>query len=712
MTDEKTKTKESRPQSANNPLARKKSNGIKHDNKVRSNLLTPEDREKLNKLTKNKALNLMNSPFKNEMKEFFFNDKAITTKNLFSEIKETKTKTRLPKIQSSITTFGNKRKTIKLGIIDANKAANNENIKDKINISDNQRKKLEINCGGITNKQNINGIILEETFREKEKLSNIMKNPFLTNKNDTKSEKICVNIKQKKKIKEPLSDLKEKKINTKKNINTNNISNSKEKIEIKNIDKEDYPNENINNNNLDVKTKNNNENKIVTFNKEVSVIDILKQVNDNYDIEKIKLSGNDLKDDEKNNTKDDTNFINNNSSINIDNTSVEIKFISNININTHNFNINDNYNYNGENKYNNYDFKQTGKNSANSNKNLSVISEHINTSKFEPSQEMVVSNNKINGESSSDKNCGFIQSISNNIETDTYLHKAINYGETSTFLGEMIYESPRSVIYKGLDLNTGKMICIKRYINKSNLIEFQREKEFYELINSKEEEEKYGKNIIKYIGFKCEDDNNFLFLEYSSGDNLKKIIKLYGGSLNEKIIRIYVKQILHALQFLHNNLKVAHCDIKCSNILLDKDGIIKLIDFGSSGIIEKQNKENEKKTNNKNIDKNKPFCGFRGSFPWCSPEILNSQNYGTKCDIWSLGCTIIEMGGIEPWNNTIKEVYDYINVVGKTKEIPEIPKQFSPELKDFVLNCLEKDPDKRPDTNFLLNHIFINGEKS
>ena len=102
-----------------------------------------------------------------------------------------------------------------------------------------------------------------ETFREKEKLSNIRKNPFLTNKNDTKSEKICVNIKQKKKIKEPLSDLKEKKINTKKNINTNNISNSKEKIEIKNIDKEDYPNENINNNNLDVKTKNNNENKIV-----------------------------------------------------------------------------------------------------------------------------------------------------------------------------------------------------------------------------------------------------------------------------------------------------------------------------------------------------------------------------------------------------------------------------------------------------------------
>ena len=65
---------------------------------------------------------------------------------------------------------------------------------------DEQEQKLEINCGGITNKQNINGIILEETFREIEQLCNIRKNPFLTNKNDTKSEKICVNIKQKKKI--------------------------------------------------------------------------------------------------------------------------------------------------------------------------------------------------------------------------------------------------------------------------------------------------------------------------------------------------------------------------------------------------------------------------------------------------------------------------------------------------------------------------------
>ena len=173
------------------------------------------------------------------------------------------------------------------------------------------------------------------------------------------------------------------------------------------------------------------------------------------------------------------------------------------------------------------------------------------------------------------------------------------------------------------------------------------------------------------------------------------------------MIRIYLKQILKALLFLHNDKKIAHRDIKCSNILLDKYGTIKIIDFGSAGIVNK-NKNNEK-TNNK--DPNKPFQGFKGSFPWCAPEVLSSKFYGTKCDIWSLGCAIIEMGGLEPWNNKINCFYQYIEVVGKSNEIPEIPKQFSYELKDFVLNCLEKDQDKRADADKLLNHIFITGTK-
>ena len=691
MAEEITTMKESRPMSANDPLRCQKNYKTQYNN-PKKKYLSEKENEQLKKLTKKSPVdNLLNSPYRNEKKDYFPNDKKTTTKNLLSEIKPTKRKTRLEKIQLSANTLGNKKKAIKLGTIDANKGTNKEKI--IINVNNNQRNKLEINCGGITNKQSTNGVLIQDNYKEKEKLTNVKKNDFFKNKNSKSIDKINITINQKKKTQEE-NNKKVKKIEEIKNYIKNNINKSinvnesinKEKKEIKN-NKEN--NNKKNNNYIEVNTKNSNDNKTVKFNKEISIINILKESNDSNDTQN--NNNNSIKE-ERDNTKDTSN------NINIENSSIEVKFISNININ----NQNDIYFYDENNKFNNYEIV---KNSANSNKNLSEIPEEINTnfskSKLEPFQDVSNINKK---ESNSDKNCVLIQSISNNIETDKYLHKTINYKDISVYLGELIYEGSYCSIYKGLNLSSGEIICVKRYY-KNDLDEIKSEIDLFELM--KEREPKNNMNIIKYYGYKYEDETNFLFLEYVSDDNLKKIIKLYGGKLNEKLIKIYTKQILKALLFLHNELKVAHRDIKCSNILLDKNGIIKLIDFGCSGIIEKQNKENEKNKDKNNNDKNKPFKGFKGSLLWCAPEVIMDEYYGTKCDIWSLGCSIIEMGGLEPWNGTLNNLYQYKNIVGKSKELPEIPNQFSNELKDFLLHCLVKDPDKRADANFLLNHTFI-----
>ena len=691
MAEEITTMKESRPMSANDPLRCQKNYKTQYNN-PKKKYLSEKENEQLKKLTKKSPVdNLLNSPYRNEKKDYFPNDKKTTTKNLLSEIKPTKRKTRLEKIQLSANTLGNKKKAIKLGTIDANKGTNKEKI--IINVNNNQRNKLEINCGGITNKQSTNGVLIQDNYKEKEKLTNVKKNDFFKNKNSKSIDKINITINQKKKTQEE-NNKKVKKIEEIKNYIKNNINKSinvnesinKEKKEIKN-NKEN--NNKKNNNYIEVNTKNSNDNKTVKFNKEISIINILKESNDSNDTQN--NNNNSIKE-ERDNTKDTTN------NINIENSSIEVKFISNININ----NQNDIYFYDENNKFNNYEIV---KNSANSNKNLSEIPEEINTnfskSKLDPFQDVSNINKK---ESNSDKNCVLIQSISNNIETDKYLHKTINYKDISVYLGELIYEGSYCSIYKGLNLSSGEIICVKRYY-KNDLDEIKSEIDLFELM--KEREPKNNMNIIKYYGYKYEDETYFLFLEYVSADNLKKIIKLYGGKLNEKLIKIYTKQILKALLFLHNELKVAHRDIKCSNILLDKNGIIKLIDFGCSGIIEKQAKENEKNKDKNNNDKNKPFKGFKGSLLWCAPEVIMDEYYGTKCDIWSLGCSIIEMGGLEPWNGTLNNLYQYKNIVGKSKELPEIPNQFSNELKDFLLHCLVKDPDKRADANFLLNHTFI-----
>ena len=751
MIEEKKIINDSRPMSAKNPLQRGKN---KHHLRRSEYYLSEKENEQLNKLKKKKKVyNLLNSPFNKDNKMDFFLENTITSKNLFSEIKENKTKTRLPKIQPSTAGALQKpqRKVTKLGPIDAEKNLIRNNItkehNDSIDLSLKGKNssnnliginkiKKAINCPikEIHNKiiKNRNNnidknlkedklFVFTEQNKEKNKLNDIIfrKNSFSKNNKSIDKPNITnINFIPKKEEKDIFIDNKENK--SKKNNIINNININNNLIEEKNhnkkeindsgnepinaINKEyekeymDDKKENLNNNlndNKDAdKSINSMNDKTVKFNKEVSIIDIIKD-----------------------NIKQNSDPIQNNVEIGINNESALINTKDDTQNNEDIKSIMNNSNdLNNQNKYSNYNIKQIVKSSANSNKNLSEISEHINmnlsTSKFEP-MEYASSNNKANGESSSDKNCGLIQSLSNNIETDIYLHKNIICKNRNILLGKKINESARTIIYKGIDLNIGEIICVKRYIDKNNLEEYKNEIEIYELIQENE-------NIIKYYGNKSDDDGNFLLLEYASENSLKSIIELCGGALNENIIRNYTKQILKALLFLHTNKKVAHRDIKCSNILLDKFGIIKLIDFGSGGILNKPNQKEENneegnndinKENNKCNDPDKPFHGFKGSWPWCAPEILANKFYGTKCDIWSLGCTIIEMGGIEPWNNTLNGYYQYIEVVGKSDKIPDIPKQFSYELKDFVLNCLEKDPDKRPDVNKLMNHFFITGTK-
>ena len=140
---------------------------------------------------------------------------------------------------------------------------------------------------------------------------------------------------------------------------------------------------------------------------------------------------------------------------------------------------------------------------------------NLSTSKFEP--ELGSSNNKANDKSRSNKVFGLIQSLSNKFETYPFLNKKIICNNKNILLCKIVNESSRTIIYKGIDLDIGKVIYAKRYLIQEN------------------------ENIIKYYGYNNE-DANFLFFENSSENNLKTVIELYGGSLNENIIRNNTKK--------------------------------------------------------------------------------------------------------------------------------------------------------------------------
>jgi serine/threonine protein kinase len=142
------------------------------------------------------------------------------------------------------------------------------------------------------------------------------------------------------------------------------------------------------------------------------------------------------------------------------------------------------------------------------------------------------------------------------------------------------------------------------------------------------------KNIVRYVGHSFRDSNINIFLELMAGGSISSLLKKY-GSFNERLIQIYTNQILQGLEYLHIN-NIVHRDIKGGNVLVDKNGTCKLADFGNS-----------KRLYSELEDDNQ----IKGTAHWMAPEVIKQNKYGRYSDIWSLGCTIIEMAtGSPPWS--------------------------------------------------------------
>ncbi|GLJ40148.1 hypothetical protein SUGI_0822910 [Cryptomeria japonica] len=183
-------------------------------------------------------------------------------------------------------------------------------------------------------------------------------------------------------------------------------------------------------------------------------------------------------------------------------------------------------------------------------------------------------------------------------------------------------------------------------------------------------------NIVQYLGTDKEADKLYIFLELVTQGSLASLYRKY--NLRDTQVRAYTRQILTGLKYLHEK-NVMHRDIKCANILVDAHGLIKLADFGLA-------KETSK------LDELK---SCKGSAYWMAPEVVNPRKtYWLPADIWSLGCTVIEMltrrppfGGLE-WQKALWKIGH--------GEPPPFPSTLSRDAKDFIQQCLQVEPANRP----------------
>ncbi|CAL5403024.1 unnamed protein product [Camellia sinensis] len=252
---------------------------------------------------------------------------------------------------------------------------------------------------------------------------------------------------------------------------------------------------------------------------------------------------------------------------------------------------------------------------------------------------------------------------------------------------ELIGRGSFGDVYKGFDNELNKVVAIKVIDleeSEDEIDDIQKEIAVLQQCRSM--------YITEYYGSYLHQTKLWIIMEYMAGGSVADLVLMQialvqiqpGQPLDEMSIACILRDLLHAIEYLHNEGKI-HRDIK-------ENGDVKVADFGVSAQL----------TRTISRRKGTPF--------WMAPEVIqNTEGYNEKADIWSLGITAIEMAKGEP---PLADLHPMrVLFIIPRENPPQLDEHFSRPMKEFVSLCLKKVPSERPSAKELLKHRFIRNAK-
>ncbi|XP_030946393.1 probable serine/threonine-protein kinase SIS8 isoform X4 [Quercus lobata] len=250
--------------------------------------------------------------------------------------------------------------------------------------------------------------------------------------------------------------------------------------------------------------------------------------------------------------------------------------------------------------------------------------------------------------------------------------------------GERIGIGSYGEVYRA-DWN-GTEVAVKKFLDQDfsgdSLVQFKSEVEIMLRLRHP--------NVVLFMGAVTRSPHFSILTEFLPRGSLYRLLHRPNPPIDEKRRMRMALDVAKGMNYLHtSHPPIVHRDLKSPNLLVDKNWVVKVCDFGLSRT------------------KHHTFLSSQstaGTPEWMAPEVLRNERANEKCDVYSFGIILWELSTLRiPWKGL--NPMQVVGAVGFQNRRLEIPEEVDPVVAQIICDCWQTDPDLRPSFSQLMSSL-------